>query len=229
MKMELKCVCYCITRNLYQAVQPSVHSMIRKGNPDGLFILAEDDNIGMQLPDWAEVINMSRQEFFRSDGPNYHKKWTYMAMMKTTMAKIFPDLQRILTLDHDTLILGDLSELWGIPMYENYVAGCNEPYWERITGRKYINAGVLMWNLDKIREDKMDDKMIGMLNEIDFQLPEQHVINRACMDHIQVLDSAYNFCDYVDTPCQPVKILHFAGQAGRESWMRKEIWGDKNE
>ena len=87
MEMDLKCVCYCITRNLYQAVQPSVHSMIRKGDPDGLFILAEDDDIGMQLPDWAEVINMSRQEFFRSDGPNYHKKWTYMAMMKTAMAK----------------------------------------------------------------------------------------------------------------------------------------------
>ena len=219
-----KCVCYCITRNLYSAIVPSLESMIRNGKPDGLFIVAEDNSIGIRLPDWAQVINMRSQGYFRIDGPNYAKKWTYMAMMKTAMARIFDFRSRIMTLDHDTLILGDLSELWEMPMDDNYVAGCNEPYWERIIGRKYINAGVLMWNLDRIREDGIDGKMIRKLNTVDYRLPEQECINDVCSGKIMILDSAYNFCDYVDPPEQPVKILHFAGKAGRESWMRREIW-----
>ena len=225
-----KAVCYCVTQNLYHDLIPSVKSVLENTPVDRVYIVAEDEYIGPEFKSKrVQVLDMSLQPYFHPDGPNYHKKWTYMALMKTAMAKIFPQLHNILTLDHDTIILDDLQELWMMGLNDCYVAGCAEPYWTRVMWREYINAGVLMWNLDKIREDKMDDKMIGMLNNLDFQLPEQHVINLACKDHIQILDSAYNFCDYVYPPREPVKILHFAGKAGRESWMRKEIWGDKND
>lgn len=220
-----KIACWCVTRNLYSAIGPSVWSAFERGGIDQAFIIAEDDRIGGVLPHRVTVLDFHNQGFFHPGGPNYHKKWTYMAMMKTAMAQIFHGKERILTLDHDTLILGDLSELWEIPMHTYYVAGCNEPYWEKITGQKYINAGVLMWNLDRIRKDKCDKKMIEMLNHVDLRLPEQECINTVCRDGIMIIDSSYNFCDYVEPPRKPVKVLHFAGQAGRDSWMRKEIWG----
>ena len=220
-----KVVCYCITRNLYHDVLPSIRSILDNTTVDRVFIIAEDNNIRYTFPaEKVEVLNMSRQIYFRPDGPNYNKKWTYMALMKTAMAQIFQGLPQILTLDHDTIILDDVRELWGLWMKNYYVAGCNEPYWERIYERKYVNAGVLMWNLDKIRKEKKDEEMMKLLNNEDFRLPEQEVINLVCMDGIFPIDSSWNFCDYVDPPRQPVKILHFAGKAGRESFMRKEIW-----
>lgn len=220
-----KAVCYCVTRNLYHDLIPSVRSVLDNTLVDRVYIIAEDNDIGYKLSNRVEILNMGRQIYFHPDGPNYNKKWTYMALMKTAMAKIFPQLPQILTLDHDTIILDDLQELWLLWMNDYYVAGCNEPYWERITGKKYINAGVLMWNLDKIRKDKLDDEMILALNNDDLRLPEQEVINTVLESGIKIIDSAYNFCDYVDPPTEPIRILHFAGKAGRESWMRKEIWG----
>lgn len=223
-----RCVCYCVTRNLYKDLRPSLLSLLMRGNIDRVFVIAEDDDLGYIVPKNVQVINMELQTYFTPDGPNYNKKWTYMAMMKTAMAKIFHDLPMILTLDHDTIILDDISGLFCNVLKDGgfYVAGCNEPYWERITGKKYINAGVLLWNLDKIRKEHRDDLMINLLNNIDYRLPEQEVINIVCDDGIFVLGSEYNFCDYVDPPKHAIKILHFAGKAGRESWMRKEIWGN---
>ena len=96
-----KIACYCLTRNLYPLIWPSLNSMLERGNVDKVCILAEDDEIApaVQLPEQVEVLNVSGQKFFSAAGPNYLNKWTYMAMMKTVMSEIFPTMSRVLTID----------------------------------------------------------------------------------------------------------------------------------
>lgn len=45
-----KVVCYFMTRNIYQDIVPSLMSLLRNGNVDKVYILAEDTDIGIDLP-----------------------------------------------------------------------------------------------------------------------------------------------------------------------------------
>ena len=224
-----KIACYCLTRNLYPLIWPSLNSMLERGNVDKVCILAEDDEIApaVQLPEQVEVLNVSGQKFFSAAGPNYLNKWTYMAMMKTVMSEIFPTMSRVLTIDHDTVILGDISELWEIPLNSFYLAGAMEPYWTRVYGRDYINTGVLMWNIDKMIQDDMTDRLIYKLNTQHYPLHEQECINETLKGGKYVFDSAFNFCDYVEPPKREIKIIHLAGRTWKESFMYHEIWGKR--
>ena len=41
-----------------------------------------------------------------------NSSFTYLAMMRAALAKLFPDIDRILSLDVDTIIDQNISDLW---------------------------------------------------------------------------------------------------------------------
>ena len=55
----MKVACYAATRNYYMNVFPSLKSLLRNGNVDRVYILAEDDDIGIDLPAKVIVKNVS--------------------------------------------------------------------------------------------------------------------------------------------------------------------------
>ena len=56
----------------------------------------------------------------------------------------------------------NISELWDLNLDDYYIAGCLEPAKSTETNT-YINMGVAMLNLNKWREDKLDEKLIHNL------------------------------------------------------------------
>ena len=88
---------------------------------------------------------------------NWYDGWGgYMVLMRAVYSKLFPDLDKILSLDLDTIVNEDISNLWDIDMSNYYVAGVRDTPEFNKNGL-YINGGVLMYNLDKIRKDKRDE------------------------------------------------------------------------
>jgi len=143
-----------------------------------------------------------------------NSRYTYMALMKVTYAKLFPQYDRILSLDVDTIVVDDISELWdlkldGIPGTSTYyMAGVREPYKSR-DGYLYINSGVLMFNLKALRETHMDQTLIDVLNEIRYTFPEQDAINKKCQGRMLMIPEEYNFSMVSDETEEP-KIFHYA-------------------
>ena len=45
-----------------------------------------------------------------------------MAMMRATLSKLFPNLDQILSLDVDTIIEKDISNLWNLNLDDYYLA-----------------------------------------------------------------------------------------------------------
>jgi len=87
------------------------------------------------------------------------------------MSKILPkEIDKILYLDIDTLLIGPIDELWNIDISNSYCAGAKEP--KKETDFSYINTGVLLMNLKKIREDKKDDEWIELLNKNVYEFPD---------------------------------------------------------
>ena len=127
--------------------------------------------------------NMEYIEYFESLKENYDfrinyyqipnnifnnvRKWkkTYTVYFKLLIPIIFPDFERVIYLDSDTLIFKDLSEMFNLPFNNNYILGYpfHTPWMVKINHKHpkiYINAGVLLININKIRRDNKDFELI---------------------------------------------------------------------
>ena len=99
-----------------------------------------------------------------------------MVLLRAAFSKIFPNLDRILSLDCDVIVKENISDLWDIPLDGYYLAGAKEKK-KSNSNRTYINTGVLLFNLKKWREDGMDDIVINDLNTYYRSYPEQDCFN----------------------------------------------------
>lgn len=49
-----------------------------------------------------------------------------MILLKTAFTKLFPDLDKILALDVDTIVVNNISKLWELDLNDYYVAAVEE-------------------------------------------------------------------------------------------------------
>jgi lipopolysaccharide biosynthesis glycosyltransferase len=131
---------------------------------------------------------------------SYITSTTYYRLL---IGDILPEeFEKCIYLDIDICVCKDLSELFNINIGDNYIAGVVAPGYyfaeekncKRLnlsSMKQYVNAGMLIMNLKKIREDNMTEKFIELLkkNYID---RDQDVINVACYGKILTLPPKYN-------------------------------------
>lgn len=212
-----KAAAYTGTKNLYKLMVPAIKSLLTNSDVEKVYLLIEDDEFPYDIPNQVECINVSKQKFFKPDGPNMNSKFTYMAMMRATYADMFPELHKILSLDVDTIVDKDISDIWNLDLEDDYYfAAVVEPdrtdFYQDIL---YTNIGVALYNLDKLRDGKAEE-VIKALNDKEYKFLEQDAFNELCQGHILSIPSYYNATDYTaKTECP--RIVHYAG-------MRK--WGD---
>ena len=215
-----KVVVYGGTRNLYMKMVTAVKSLLLN-NPDidQVYFLIEDDEFPLKLPACVKFINVSGQTWFHKDGPNYASPFTYMTMMRNAMTHLLPEEKLVLWLDVDTIVDGSIDELFEMDMKE-YCYGAAIELAKSTEIFRYHNIGVLLINLEKIRELGLDDPMIHILNTHKLQYPDQDVINLMFQPWIKTIPSMYN--STVFTPwCDIRRIIHYAGIS---KWENFELW-----
>lgn len=200
----MKVAVYCGTRNLYFDMVTAVKSLLIHTKVDKVYFLIEDDEFPYPLPQCVECVNASDQSYFSFNGPNFRNGWTYMILLKAAMHRIFPRLSKLVMFDVDTIVTKDVSFLWNVDISDYYVAGVREVQKKEL----YINAGVMVLNLDKLRDGK-GDELIHALNTKKYDFPEQECINELCAGKILAIPSEYNASNYSEPTDNP-KIVHFA-------------------
>ena len=226
----MKAAVYAGTRNLYSDMVTAAKSLAKNSSVDIIYFLIDDDKFPYYIPpSFVKTINVSGQQYFPLNGPNVYKRWTYMTLMRCVLTKYFPELDRILWLDVDTIVHNNIDDIWDLDMDDYYFAGAIEP--EKCKSDKpYINAGVMLINLKKLREDHMDDILIDALNTKKYNFADQDCINSICYDKILVIPSKYNANNWTE-PCAVPNIWHFANEKKwRENIMlyqyRDRNWSD---
>ena len=207
--MKRRVAVYCASQRLYKDTIPAIKSMLLNGHPDKIYFLIEDDEFPGWLPEQVQTINVIRQPYFRLDGPNMQTNFTYMALMRAALTKVLPDEDEVLSLDCDTLVMGDISELWDVDLKDYYLTAGIEPQrcrWDNV----YYNTGVVKYNLKLIREDGVDDHMIRLINECKLKWPEQDVVNIVCKNRIMKMPSDFNYNNYSERT-DDVRIKHHCG------------------
>lgn len=147
---------------------------------------------------------------------------TYYRMF---IASLFPQYDKIVYLDCDLVVLGDISQLYHIELGDNIIGAIPDQYVRNtaefrryaeiavgVNPDHYVNAGVLVINLDAFRKNKIEDQFIQLLTQFDFDLldPDQAYLNYLCRNKIHMLPNGWN---KVPTPiaCEGNKnIVHYA-------------------
>ena len=202
----MKTAVFAGSRNLYKDMVPAVKALLINSDVDKIYLLIEDDNFPEYLPECVQTINVSNQQFFRKDGPNMKSCFTYLAMMRAALAYLFPDLDRILAIDCDAFAVRDCSKLWDLPIDDYYLAACREPARSHY-GQDYINIGVCLYNLKKLR-DGMVDRVIDLLNTDPLGNLEQDAFCYLCQKKIYIMSSTWNSTVVTD-PVKDPHIVHY--------------------
>lgn len=122
---------------------------------------------------------------------------------------IFKDMSKILYLDTDVVMVSNrLEELWNINIENYYLAGAIDieeslrDETERINVGKnqpnntYFNSGVLIFNLDKIKKDGYDKKLMQYLlhypDELQCILHDQTLLNWIFKDNVKIISTDFN-------------------------------------
>lgn len=200
-------VVYAGTRNIYPAMVTAAKSLLINNEIDRVYFMIEDDEFPEPLPDVIRCINVSGQTYFPPDGANYNTRWSYMTMMRLAMPDLFPDEDLVLWLDVDTIVVGDISDLFELDMSGCYFACAEEPMRSK-RPFIYYNAGVMLADLKALRDGKYK-QLIHFCNVEPLDFPDQDCINLNCQRRIMTINPIYNSCAWTCMPQYP-KIVHFA-------------------
>lgn len=208
-------VVYCGTYDVYLNMIASAKSLLCTTPVDKVFFVCEDDTFPYDIPDIIQTINVKNQSYFHQDGPNFNNSWTYMCMIRAAFPQMFSQYSRILSLDIDIVVTEDVSDLWDYDLTDYYLAGVPEKQRQKSSADPiYINFGVVMMNLDKLRNDNIQPQLIDALNSKHFGCPEQDAFNSFCAGKILELPADFNYTTYshITGDAQRERILHYAGQ-----------------
>lgn len=226
-------VVYTTSHNVDQYLPTALNSLFIY-NPDAfVYIIAEEDSIDcIKRKENIKIINKnSIPNFPLSEGPN--RGANAMQMSRCWLPQILSE-DKVLYLDIDTLVLGNLDDLWNMDISNYAIAAWPEdrdkelimdwcwPPREHMQKSKYINSGVVLFNLKFIREHKIDEKWFSILKNMKLPLPDQDAINLACDGYITYLDTIYNFgnINYKDIPLiEDVRIYHM---------LNYKFWNNQN-
>ena len=219
----MKQAVYFSTPNFYRMMCNSAKSMLSHTPMDKIFFMIDEDTLPSsfgKLPSCIECVNVSGQQYFPHDGPNYQSAFSHMILLRVVLPLILPEIDTILSIDADTLIQDDISEIWQADISDRYFAAVRElPHLHKGT---YYNIGVAIMNLQLMREGNIPERATQMLNAKRYCLPEQDVLNELCRDHIRTLPARYNYAKKVTAQSPGCVIRHYLGRYDKEN-MRKDM------
>ena len=189
-----------------------------KHNPGARVVcLIEDDALPYAVPEGVECVNVSGQKWFGADCANIRTDFTYLSLMRVCYTKLFPGLDRVLQLDVDTIVCESLLPLWKIDLEGKYFAAVPEhlSQWKPYGSGVYYNAGVCLFNLERMREDGADDVLIDFLNHTRVPYIDQDALNwlNAEMGGAAAVEigTRYNECFVTGESLRPA-VVHAAGE-----------------
>lgn len=203
-------IVYAGTRNVYPCMGAAAKSALRECKRiDRIYFLTEDDTFPEQLPDVIRCINVKDRAFAQTDGANHGNPWTYMTMARLELHRILPDEARVVYLDIDTIAMFGFDELFDADLEGNLIGGIREPK-RCLDPFLYVNAGVLLMDLEKLRSGGFGDEMVEIARKRKMRCPDQDAINLICQGRMLEMNPIYNASDW--TQCPPnAKIYHYAG------------------
>ena len=133
------------------------------------------------------------------------KHLTYPTFYRLKIAEILPVYyEKAIYIDTDVIVLKDLTVFYNTDISDYYIAGVKaanyinntkyQSYYDKIglaDTLSYINAGVILWNLNKIRQDNMTEELCKHINK-NYTSADQDLINLVLYGKIKCMPPKFN-------------------------------------
>ncbi len=238
MKNNIVPIFYICDNNYMKYINVSVKSIIENSNKDTQYEIhvlntditeetirrtrtLETENVKIKFDDVTDRFNAIKEKLFVRD---YYNMTTYYRFF---IADMFPEFDKVIYIDGDTVVLDDIAKLYNIDLENNLIAGAHEQafvqvdlygrYVEEVLGvSRYecINAGVMLMDVKAFREEKILETFVRMLGEYKFVVTQdEDYLNVICNGRIKFLDLEWNAqtFKFLDFPVQEedIHIIHY--------------------
>ncbi|CYW40852.1 glycosyl transferase family protein [Streptococcus suis] len=190
-------------------------------------ILQDLDNLAQQTPNLELHFHLLEDQQF-SDIPIRTEQFPFESFSRFLLPELLADLDRILYLDVDILVHGNLMELFQTDLEEYELGAIVEAdifkyyqwYLDSLgfsPNDAYFSSGVLLMDLDKMRQNGTTNQLIAMALEKaqDYNFPDQDILNLYYKGNFKQLSPAYNYTDVrkqnKELATDDVLIEHFNG------------------
>ena len=149
----------------------------------------------------VECARVSSEKYNKFEIVDFHVKAA--SLLKFDLIDIFPKIDKLLYLDCDITVNKDLTELFNTDVENNYFAAnyhAASPdeikHREALSLKHVYNTGVLLFNLKKMREDKLYNKLIEVRRTNPYILNarslDQLTFNFVCKENIKEFDPKHH-------------------------------------
>jgi lipopolysaccharide biosynthesis glycosyltransferase len=194
------------------------------------------DNIKLVADSFSTEIKfypVSEKLFEKFSEPGVYSWACYLRLLAPSL---LPNIDKVLYLDVDIVVNGNIRNLWEEDITGYSLAGLNDAILSYNLVKDYIgydyykegyiNSGVLLMNLDYWRKNNIQQKMIDYLNTHKVKLSDQDTINALLHSTIKFLHPEWNTISsyftfpplvipkqkkYIKELWKGAKIIHFVG------------------
>ena len=216
-KRELIPIFFATDDNYSSYLSVALRSIIEHSNKDNdyeIFILVEDISaensqriLSMATPNVKiSFVSVTDQVCRICNSLHIRDYYTRTTYYRFFIPELFPVFSKGLYLDCDLVITTDVSELYHTELGNNYIAAAPEEfitdvdvfgiYSEKVLcvpRENYINAGVLVMNLDLMRADRINERFATLLSAKTYRVAQdQDYLNVLCKDRTVILDKTWN-------------------------------------
>ncbi len=197
-----------------------LHTNVKEENKEKIINKYKSENVNIEYVDLNYYIEKVKDKLYTRD---YYTNTTYFRLF---LPELYPQYNKVLYLDSDIIIKGDISELYNTELGTNLVAAAPDDiiqynkvfqdYAELVVGvskyQYYFNAGVLLMNLDELRKFDFQNKFLYLLGTVKFSVAQdQDYLNRLCKGRVTLLDRAWDCMPLVNetTKVEDIKLVHY--------------------
>lgn len=216
-------VCLSTDNNYSKYAGVVIASILNNANPeDELHFYILDGGIQQENKDkilalksikdcQIDFVQVDDSEFEIYKNIKTHSYVTLQTYYRLKLAAILPEVERIIYLDCDMVVNSSLKDLFESNLHNNVIGGSLDArvkHKRKWKNSNYINAGMILFDLRKFREENIEDVFIeytkSHIDSID--TGDQDIINFALKDRIEILPDKWN--------------VQVSGFASRSSFMK---------
>ena len=182
----------------------------------------EQENIKIEFKDISNIENDLKDDLALRLRDYYSSTIYYRIFIGT----LFPEYHKAVYIDSDVILLDDIANLYNTDLEGNIIGAIPDgvvhdskklqDYVEvndGVENKKYFNSGVLVIDLDKFRETRVDERFVRILTKYncDTIAPDQDYLNILCKDKVKYLplswDKMPDYCEHLDE--KDIHLIHY--------------------
>jgi len=201
-------VILAFTPNYLVPAAVTIHSVVSHSSGEFEFICLTQGEISERQKDIISRMGGGHSAFRfipmedLPDGVVIDRRFSAAAVYRLLLPEILPEYSRVIYLDCDVIVRNDMAELFENTVLDGKLLGAvyeapvgNQAIEREALGcdpARYFNSGVLLMNLEQMREEEVSSRLMECLGDGNLQFPDQDVLNIVCQGRVVPLPPYWN-------------------------------------